>query len=61
MPLVQRSVPALLAEIGGIREVDVLYSPRQEGDKREVRTTLSQMTAEQRSMYETLGLDKYAI
>ena len=58
---VQRSVPALLAEIGGIREVDVLYSPRQEGDKREVRTTLSQMTAEQRSMYETLGLDKYAI
>ena len=58
---VQRSVRAPLAEIGGIRELDVLYPPGKEGDKPAVRTTLSQTAADQRSMYDILGLDNYAI
>ena len=56
---IQRSVPALLAELGGIREVDVLYPPREDGAEPELRTTLSQMSAEQRSLYEILELKKY--
>ena len=57
---IRRSVPALLAELGGICEVDVLYPrPREAGAEPELRTTLSQMSAEQRSLYDTLGLEKY--
>ena len=58
---VQRLIPALLAELGGIREVHVLYLPWMEGGTPELWTTLSQLTAEQRSMYDILGLDSYAI
>ena len=56
---IQRSVPALLADLAGIREVDVLYPPREDGAEPELRTTLSQMSAEQRSLYEILGLKQY--
>ena len=41
--------------------VDVLYPAREEGGEPELRTTLSQMTAEQRRMYEILGLDSHTI
>ena len=58
---VQRSVPALLAEHGGVRELDVLCPPRKEGGRPAVRTTLSQTAADQRSMYDILGLDNCAI
>ena len=56
---IRRSVPALLAALGGICEVDVLYPPREAGAEPELRTTLSQLSAEQRSLYDTLGLEKY--
>jgi hypothetical protein len=56
---IRRSVPAPLAELGGICEVDVLYPPREADAEPELRTTLSQMSAEQRSLYDTLGLEKY--
>ena len=58
---VSGSIPALLDALAGIREVDVLYPAREEGGEPELRTTLSQMTAEQRRMYEILGLDSHAI
>ncbi len=58
---VQDSIPALLGALSGIREVDVLYPAREEGGEPELRTTLSQMTDEQRTMYEVLGLEKHAI
>ena len=54
-------IPALLDALAGIREVDVLYPAREEGGEPELRTTLSQMTAEQRRMYEILGLDSHTI
>ena len=55
------SIPALLDALAGIREVDVLYPAREEGGEPELRTTLSQMTDEQRTMYEVLDLDSHAI
>ena len=58
---VSGSIPALLDALAGIREVDVLYPAREEGGEPELRTTLSQMTAEQRRMYEILGLDSHTI
>ena len=58
---VERSIPALLEELGGIREVDVLCPAREEGGEPELKTTLTQMSDEQRKMYEILGLDQYAI
>ena len=58
---VKDSIPALLEALRGIREVDVLYPAREEGGEPELRTTLSQMTAEQRRMYEILGLDGHTI
>ena len=42
---VQRLIPALLAELGGIREVHVLYLPWMEGGTPELWTTLSQSGA----------------
>ena len=58
---VSGSIPALLDALAGIREVDVLYPAREEGGEPELRTTLSQMTAKQRRMYEILGLDSHTI
>ena len=58
---VKDSIPALLDALRGIREVDVLYPAREEGGEPELRTTLSQMTAEQRRLYEILGLDSHTL
>ena len=58
---VKDSIPALLDALRGIREVDVLYPAREEGGEPELRTTLSQMTAQQRRMYEILGLENHTL
>ena len=58
---VSGSIPALLDALGGIREVDVLYPAQEEGGDPELRTTLSQMTDEQRRMYEIPDLESQAI
>ena len=56
-----RSIPALLEELGGIREVDVLYPASKPGGKPAIRTTLSQMSARQRTLYDALNLGKHTI
>lgn len=58
---VNDSIPALLDALRGIREVDVLYPAREEDGEPELRTTLSRMTDEQRTMYDILGLENLAI
>ena len=45
----------LLDQLGRIQEVGVVYP----GKKPFVRTTLSQMTDDQRALYETLDLKRY--
>ena len=56
---VRHSIPALLRELGEIREVEVLYPPRREGGQPTMQTTLSKMTDEQRRMFDVLGLGDY--
>ena len=56
---IDRSIPALLDELGGIREVGILY-PAQKGQKvPRIQVTLSQMSDEQRTLYEALNLERY--
>ncbi len=56
---IQRSIPALLKELSGIREVAVIYPPEGRKKKPVIHTTLSQMTPSQRRLYEALGLSRY--
>ena len=56
---VRRSIPALLRELGEIREAQVLYPPAREGGRPTLQTTLSQMSDDQRRMFAILGLGDY--
>lgn len=56
---VQRSIPALLRELGDVREVQVLYPPQRAGGNPTLQTTLSRMTDDQRKMFEILGLGEH--
>ena len=56
---VQGSIPALLRDLAGIREVDVLYQPQKDGAEPAVRTTLTEMTEQQKALYELLELNQY--
>jgi transposase len=53
------SLKEILAELGGIREVGVLFPP--DGRKRNpiLRTTLSHMSGRQRELYDALDLSRY--
>ena len=52
-------VTTIVAELCGTCESDELDPPRQAGTEPELRTTLSQMSGEQRSLYDALDRDKY--
>jgi transposase len=56
---IDKSIPDILDTLAGIREVGVVYPP--EGKKKNpvIKTVLSRMTDEQRSMYEALDLGRY--
>ena len=56
---VRRSIPALLRELGAIREVQVLYPPAREGGQPTLQTTLTRMSDEQRRLFAILGLGEY--
>ena len=55
------SIPALLRDLARIREVDVVYPAQKRGAQPVVRTTLTEMTAEQKSLYELLQLAQYNV
>ncbi len=48
-----------LRDLAGVREVDVVYPAQKDGGEPVVRTTLTEMTAQQKSLYELLELDQY--
>jgi transposase len=56
---IDRSIPDLLDELGRIREVGILYPPKVGQKMPTIQMTLSQMSAEQRTLYETLNLERY--
>jgi len=56
---IDRSIPDLLDELGKIREVGILYPPKVGQKMPTIQVTLSQMSDEQRTLYETLNLERY--
>jgi transposase len=58
---IDQSLPRILEQLGQIREVGVIYPVS--GDQRSptMQMTFSRMTEEQRLLYETLALGRYAL
>jgi transposase len=54
---IDRSIPDLLDELGTIREVGILYPPQEGKEEPTIQITLSQMSDEQRMLYEALNLE----
>jgi transposase len=57
---IDRSIPGLLEDLGQIREVGILTPGRSEGEPPQLEVTLSQLTTEQRRLYDALDLGRYA-
>lgn len=56
---IDRSIADLLDELGKIREVGVVYPPRGKKKTPTIQMTLSEMSEDQRSLYEALDLQRY--
>ncbi len=56
---IDRSISAILNELSQIREVAVIFPPQGKQRKPTIKTTLSTLSDEQRTLYETLGLERY--
>jgi transposase len=56
---IRRSLPALLEELGQIREVYVVYPAAEPGAEPTAQLTLTELTEEQRALYEALDLGRY--
>ncbi len=56
---IKRSLPALLEELGQIREVCVVYPAAEPGAEPTVQLTLTELTEEQRALYKALDLGRY--
>jgi transposase len=56
---IDRSIPALLADLGRIREVGILTQGQSEGEPPQLEMTLSRLTKEQRRLYDALDLKRY--
>lgn len=56
---IDRSVPALLDELGKIREVGVVYPPPKGKRNPIIKMTTSSMTGDQRTLYDALDLGRY--
>jgi len=56
---IDRSIADLLDELGKIQEVGILYPPQGKKKTPTLQMTLSQMSEDQRALYETLDLERY--
>ena len=56
---VERTPDELFDQLGGIREVELLYPPRGKRGKTRSTRIVSEMTPEQRTLYEALKLDRH--
>jgi transposase len=56
---IRRSLPALLEELGQIREVCMVYPATVAGEEPTIQITMSEMTEEQRALYQALELGRY--
>jgi transposase len=53
------SIPALLEQLGKIREVGIVYPAKDKRRSPTLKTTLSQMSEQQQALYDTLDLRRY--
>jgi transposase len=56
---IDRSIPDLLDELGKIREVGIVYPPLGKRKMPTIEMTLSQMSDDQRALYDALDLKRY--
>ena len=56
---IDRSIEAMLEQLSQIREVAVVYPPRTKGQQPILEMTTSQMSENQRLLYDALGLKRY--
>ena len=56
---IDRSIADLLDELGKIREVGVVYPPQGKKKTPTIQMTLSEMSKDQRGLYEALDLRRY--
>jgi transposase len=56
---IRRSLPALLEELGQIREVCVVYPATESGQEPTIQITMTELTEEQRILYQALDLARY--
>jgi transposase len=56
---IRRSLLALLEELGQIREVCVVYPATESGEEPTVQITMTELTEEQRILYQALDLGRY--
>src|SRR4051794_4732789 len=56
---IKRSLPALLEELGQIREVCVVYPAATPGAEPRLEMTLTELSEEQRALYQALNLERY--
>jgi transposase len=55
---IQRSLPAILEDLGQIQEVCLAYAPA-DGAEPQFQVTLTQMTEDQKALYDALDLGRY--
>ena len=56
---IKRSLPALLEDLGQIREVCVVYPPSQAQPVPKVALTLTALSKEQQALYDALDLQRF--
>ncbi len=56
---IDQSIPSLLDELAQIREVGVVYPPKKGSTEPVVKMTLSQLSKEQRALYDALDLGRF--
>lgn len=56
---IDRSIRVILDDLSQIREVSVIFPPQGKQRKPTIKTTLSVLSDAQRTLYETLGLERY--
>lgn len=57
--VVERTPDELFDQLGGIREVELIYPPRDKRGKTHATRIVSEMPPEQRTLYEALKLDRH--
>jgi transposase len=56
---IDRSIPYIIDELAKIREIGIVYPPQGKQQMPGIQMTLSQMSEQQRSLYDALDLQRY--